>query len=353
MTRRRGAARCVTSEPDTRSSDVRDAAGAAEESIYRVLLEIGGGTVDDLRQQCPQDAGQILATLDSLAYAGLVQTVGEDDACFVPMPLDRAFDALLIAQVRELEQTRVRAAKLAAFNRSHRQQRWATDIGEELVGSALIRARLLQLQAGASQDLCALVTAPFLTQSRDQEQLRKRQLNQLAQGVRYRVVYDKAGFAAQGGLEVVLDDIAAGEEARIADRLQQKLLLVDHDIALISLRGRSEPAALVVHEPSILTAVRALFERVWEHAVPLAADHFVPRSDVIGHDPLSQRLLGLLRAGFTEVTIARELGLSTRSVQRRMRALMNAAGAETRFQLGVRAVELGWISTPHSPSIGR
>ena len=58
----------------------------------------------------------------------------------------------------------------------------------------------------------------------------------------------------------------------------------------------------------------------------------------------------LLQAGFTEATIARQLGASTRTVRWRAVALMNEAGARTRFQLGVPAVEFEWIGA-HPSSI--
>ena len=45
----------------------------------------------------------------------------------------------------------------------------------------------------------------------------------------------------------------------------------------------------------------------------------------------------LLAGGATDETIARQLGLSTRTVERRVRAMLDQLGAETRFQAGVQA----------------
>jgi hypothetical protein len=50
----------------------------------------------------------------------------------------------------------------------------------------------------------------------------------------------------------------------------------------------------------------------------------------------SVRPLPLL-SGFTDEAIARQLGTSHRTVQRRVAALMADLGAQTRFQVGVRA----------------
>lgn len=54
--------------------------------------------------------------------------------------------------------------------------------------------------------------------------------------------------------------------------------------------------------------------------------------------PAEQReLLELLAAGLSDQSIGRRLGLSRRTVQRRVRSLMDLFEAETRFQLGLRS----------------
>jgi DNA-binding NarL/FixJ family response regulator len=53
--------------------------------------------------------------------------------------------------------------------------------------------------------------------------------------------------------------------------------------------------------------------------------------------------LSLLRAGLTDEAIARQTGTSPRTIGRRVRRLMDLTGTETRFQLGVRALEHGWL----------
>ncbi len=59
--------------------------------------------------------------------------------------------------------------------------------------------------------------------------------------------------------------------------------------------------------------------------------------------PATRRLLRLMRTGAIDETIARELGVSLRTVHRRITHLQNLLGARSRFQLGVIASELGWV----------
>jgi DNA-binding NarL/FixJ family response regulator len=55
------------------------------------------------------------------------------------------------------------------------------------------------------------------------------------------------------------------------------------------------------------------------------------------------RILVLLAAGATDDAIGRATGRSMRTVQRRIRELMQLAGAQTRFQLGMAATHRRWV----------
>ncbi|TDO64016.1 regulatory LuxR family protein [Kribbella sp. VKM Ac-2571] len=54
-------------------------------------------------------------------------------------------------------------------------------------------------------------------------------------------------------------------------------------------------------------------------------------------------ILMLLAGGATDDMISRRLRISPRTTQRRVRALMDALGAQTRFQAGVQAARRRWI----------
>lgn len=48
-------------------------------------------------------------------------------------------------------------------------------------------------------------------------------------------------------------------------------------------------------------------------------------------------------AGLTDQAVANQLGLSVRTVQRRVATLMGACSVHTRIQLGVQAERRGWV----------
>ncbi|GGU43750.1 LuxR C-terminal-related transcriptional regulator [Lentzea flava] len=54
-------------------------------------------------------------------------------------------------------------------------------------------------------------------------------------------------------------------------------------------------------------------------------------------------LLQLMRTGAIDETIARELGVSLRTVHRRITRLQHLLCVRSRFQLGVIACERGWV----------
>jgi DNA-binding NarL/FixJ family response regulator len=97
----------------------------------------------------------------------------------------------------------------------------------------------------------------------------------------------------------------------------------------------------------MLDALVEVFEAFWRLSAPILT---TPGSDVKGDAPAAsveptqetQHLLALLTAGLTDESIARMLGVSERTVSRRVGRLQELLGARTRFQLGVQASRRNW-----------
>lgn len=69
--------------------------------------------------------------------------------------------------------------------------------------------------------------------------------------------------------------------------------------------------------------------------------------------PEQVRIIELIARGGTDQGIARELGLSERSVRRRVRSTAETLGASSRAALVLRAAELGLIRSPSHNDSGR
>ena len=73
--------------------------------------------------------------------------------------------------------------------------------------------------------------------------------------------------------------------------------------------------------------------------MPIGAD----ASEVGSVDEDTRQLLALLASGLKDDAIARQLGLSTRTMRRRIRNLLDDLAAANRFQAGVQAARRGWL----------
>ncbi|PWK86896.1 regulatory LuxR family protein [Lentzea atacamensis] len=78
-----------------------------------------------------------------------------------------------------------------------------------------------------------------------------------------------------------------------------------------------------------------------------SGDHIV----AVGKEPTAatRRLLRLMCTGATDRAIARELDVSLRTLNRRIARLQSLLGVQSRFQLGVVAAELEWLTVPPPP----
>jgi DNA-binding CsgD family transcriptional regulator len=168
----------------------------------------------------------------------------------------------------------------------------------------------------------------------------------LGRGVLYRVIYDPGGLSGFHDLRADLEDSASrGEQSRVMPGVPTKLVLADDRIALIPLQAAPSviESIVVVHPSALLQALGALFESLWARALPLTLRPDGPLAEE-GPTTDEKRLVTLLISGVPDVVIARQLGISYRTFQRRLHGLMGRLGAETRFQAGVRATMLGWIA---------
>ncbi len=325
---------------------------AVEESVYRLLVAVPSASPADLRERLGSDPQ---AALERLEATGLVSRTAGRPVRYVAAPPDVAIEPLVLAQQLRLERVRAETAAIMGVYRSARESRDAGDLVEVVTGAHAIGQRFEQLQRGARHSVSAFVMPPFMTSGDDdsgeEEPFRQTELEQLARGVRYRTIYTQDGFAAQGGVEAMLADVEAGEEVRIAAQVPIKLFLVDDALAFVPMTpgdSDQQPGAVVVHPSGLLSGLVALFEQVWERAAPFALANERRRAGAgLTNDQLldadARRLLAMLRVGFTDATMARHLGTSSRTVQRRISELMQVAGVSTRFQLGWRATTLHWI----------
>ncbi|MCA5894427.1 DNA-binding response regulator [Isoptericola sp. NEAU-Y5] len=149
---------------------------------------------------------------------------------------------------------------------------------------------------------------------------------------------------------VLLDPVAArgvartrehhGAQIRITTDELNETILFDRRVAILAGDVRAGRRSYsVVTQPETVQGVTSLFEAVWR----AATDVDVYDARIAEIRLLAPRVLDLLGQGVKDEAAARTLGLGVRTYRRRVAELMDALGAESRFQAGVRARELGLV----------
>ena len=315
------------------------------ESVYRVLVGHGAVTVAQISDRLPLPASRIAAIVAELARRGLVAPSSELPGRYRAAPPALALGGLLSERRHELKQ-----AELAVEGLSQEYRRNATgaalrDLVEVVTGRDAVRHRFDQLQLGAEQELLALVTeVPVAVDGmhNDAEPVA------VARGVSYRVVLERSVLETPGGSLPLTAALARGEQVRVVDRVPTKLMMADRSVAMLPLTpmgAPGEPAAMVIRAGGVLEAMVGLFESVWAQGLPIRLTDSGPVLEDQGRQPdsVDLQILSLLLVGMTDVSIAKQLDLGLRTVQRRVKRLMDLAGLTTRMQLGWHAYERGWV----------
>ncbi|MFZ3567413.1 helix-turn-helix transcriptional regulator [Streptomyces sp. BH097] len=314
------------------------------EAAYRALVAVGAADVPDLARRLTRAEPETEHALRRLEQHGLAAQSSARPGRWVAAPPGVALGALLTQRRHELDEAELAAARLAAEFRAQATEPAAHDLVEVVTGSAAAAQRFLQIQLGAADEVCALVTGNPIAVPATENDAEERAVSR---GVGYRVVIEREVLSMPAGLTELSAAIGRDEQVRVVDRVPTKLVIADGALAMVPLtRHAAEPAALVVHASGLLETLNGLFEAVWRQALPLrlGASGEVEEVAAEGPDGLDLEILSLLLAGLTDASVAKQLDLGLRTVQRRVKRLMELAGVTTRLQLGWHAYERGWVA---------
>ncbi|MEV6021895.1 helix-turn-helix transcriptional regulator [Streptomyces sp. NPDC052036] len=313
------------------------------ESAYRALVSVGAADVPDLARRLILGEGDTERLLRRLEHHGLAAQSSARPGRWVAAPPGVALGALLTQQRHELEQAELAAALLAEEYRAAAAEPAVHDLVEVVIGAAAVTQRFLQLQLGAAEEVCALVTGTAVAVTGMENEAEEQAT---ARGVRYRVVVERAVLDQPDGITELTAALSRDEQVRVIDTVPTKLVVADRALAMVPLTTHTaEPAALVVHASGLLELLSGLFESVWRDALPLrlgASGATEQTPD--GPDNTDLEVLSLLLAGLTDASVAKQLDLGLRTVQRRVKRLMELSGVTTRLQLGWQAYERGWVA---------
>ena len=304
--------------------------GPGDEEIYRTLLGAPHCTLADLAERTGRDAHSVQAAVDRLEELGLLRRSADHPPCLVPARPDVAVDVLAARRRAELDHAQAAARSLLAEMRTDEQYR-PENLVEVVVGRQAIAARFAQLLQGTTDELLVLDRPPYVAPV-DESGPAVRTL--LRDGVEVLGIYSSDSLEPPGAVDEAYSASDAGEISRAHPRVPMKLAIADRTSALLPLAmDQLVDSALVVHRSALLDALVELFFLLWEQSLPV-----VPKAGSAPDDgSLDDRLLTMLAAGLKDNAVARHLGLSNRTVSRRVGVLMDRLGARTRFQAGAHA----------------
>ncbi|GAA2648358.1 helix-turn-helix domain-containing protein [Streptomyces vastus] len=310
------------------------------ESAYRALVSVGAADVPDLARRLTLGEYDTERALRRLERHGLAAKSSARPGRWVAAPPGVALGALLTQRRQELEKAELAAARLAEEYRAQAAEPAGHDLVEVVTGAAAVSQRLLQLRLGAREDVCALVTADASLVTGTENDAKEK-------AARHRVVVERAVLHRPTGIAQLSEALGRDERIRVVDKVPTQLVIADRALAMVPLAsGALEPAALVVHASGLLASLSALFESVWRDALPLrlGAAGAPAEQEPDGPDTADLEILSLLLAGLTDASVAKQLDLGLRTVQRRVKGLMELTGVTTRLQLGWQAYERGWVT---------
>lgn len=310
----------------------------AEESVYRALLDLGPATGADLARRLGQDERDVLPAVQSLEAAGLAGRTTTRPPRFTAVPPEVAFEPLLLHRQQELQSVRAEVHELQHRYRESMLVSSAADALQLVTEPAAIVQRFEQLQLSARSEVLVFDKPPYVGSIEGNIDI---ELRMLDRGVRYRGLYDRQALEEPAKVRALTKLLSAGEEARCMAELPMKLAIADREVAMMPLRVRESTGALVIHASSLLDALCALFETLWNSAATVNLDRPDGVDDILGPD--EHLLLGLVASGIKDDAIGRQLGVGRRTVQRRITELQERLGTTTRIGLVVEAAHRGWI----------
>ncbi|MEV6013156.1 helix-turn-helix domain-containing protein [Streptomyces sp. NPDC051976] len=322
--------------------------GPTDSDVYLHLLSHAHAEPPDVARSLGLTTPTVRHSLQRLTDAGLCNRLFGRPARYVAAPPEVALDALVLHHHQVLDDLRAQARELSV-----RAKAASTEPGhliEVVEGAEAVFRTLAQLELGARHEVLIVDSPPYLADG----SLNTNELQALARGVRYRAVYHAPVLAMPSRLTLLEQYLAAGEQARSLPDVRMKMLIADRERALVplSFTGTDAAVRLLVRPSPLLDALLMTFDALWDRATPLGGGTpgpTAPRADTApGAGALAQRdrdILRLLASGAKDRRIARALGITERTVVRRIHTLMTTLHATTRFQAGIQAAQRGWLDT--------
>src|SRR6266487_2316288 len=205
--------------------------------------------------------------------------------------------------------------------------------------------RIKELMCSARAEVARLDPGTDMLWSSSADPTIQPEIRASERGVDVRAICPPAQISDPAHRRSVDGQLDAGVRIRVMPTPDIRLFVVDRCVAVLADHRRAGAKdALLIRDHLLVHLLRHTFETWWVHArdvgVFLADGAARPAAEVTGEERV---LLHLLSDGLKDETVAKKLGISVRTVRRKMSDVSRRLPADNRFQAGVLAARRGWL----------
>lgn len=304
-----------------------------EEAVYRALLRAPGSTLASLAASINLTSSDIATIVGELERKGFATFSPENEPRLFPSPPDIAVESLLLHRQKELQLARLAIGDL---QREHLNTSAGLPVVELIDADPAAQAQpYKQCHSRATHEVLCLIRPPFLVSAPNKGESARAEARK--RGVRYRNIVHPDALAIPGWAETLRRDCEAGEEVRLFADFPFKMIVADRELGLLPLKiGEPQGPMLLLRRSAVLDALCELFETLWAKAVPIkfASDNSFSTGTGTAFPSQLETMLPLLASGVNDKLAAERLGISERTLMRRVDMLYQHLDAKSRFQAG-------------------
>lgn len=311
--------------------------------VYAALVQRPRSGLADIARHTALSETVVENALDDLCGLRAVIRLTEPDG--TPRWDAQAPESLSEAEARrrrqEISTMHAAAARLSETFRSVRRSQGWNGVISPVFERAELLADFESLHANADSSVKMVERSPHISDPERDSRIAELKQTRMAEGVRYRILYQDTIYQDADRLRHTLATNARGAQARTLPDPPFKLIIADDERASLVLHTderRPDPMALRINGSPLLDMLIRSFDVLWTLSAPISVQ---PEADEL--DERDRAILTMMGMGATDDTIARRLGMSRRTVVRRTARLLERLGASTRFQAGVQAIRRGWL----------
>jgi DNA-binding CsgD family transcriptional regulator len=323
---------------------------------YHLLAKQGELSLGQIAAELRLAQDQVHAIVAELESLKLIRET--DNGGVIAMPHSQAIDdllaeqALLLAHAVDSVSEGQRRLRTVVTNRALLDPAEASRISSTKIGGSAQRG-MFELPAEAAEAVSAMHPGGTFGEDLLERSLARAE-EHLSRNVRMRVVHQSTVLRHPPMVAYLGELAALGCRVRLRDNLPFRMLLIDGTSAVCAV---PTSGSYLLSGERVMVLLNRVFETTWVDAQPLERVLSRARSGggtraaapegSEGHaallSPAHEAILRLLAEGQTDRSIARSLGVTTRTVTRRIGEIYEFLGVDSRFQAGIAAKELGIV----------